>query len=45
MINSILLLISYIIVYLLENILDYEEILKDIEMIKGVKGVVFIIEI
>ena len=44
MINSILSLTSHITVYSPENISDYEKISKDIETIKGVKGVVPTIE-
>ena len=44
MINSILSLTSHITVYSPENISDYEEISKDIETLKGVKGVVPTIE-
>ena len=44
MINSILSLTSHITVYSPENISDYGEILKEIETIKGVKGVVPTIE-
>ena len=44
MINSILSLTSLITVYSTENISDYEEISKEIETIKGVKGVVPTIE-
>ena len=44
MINSILSLTSHITVYSPENISDYEEISKEIETIKGVKGVVPTIE-
>lgn len=44
MINSILSLTSHITVYSPENISDYEKISKEIETIKGVKGVVPTIE-
>ena len=44
MINSILSLTSHITVYSPENISDYEKTSKDIETLKGVKGVVPTIE-
>ncbi|WP_427171202.1 ABC transporter permease [Fusobacterium nucleatum] len=44
MINSILSLTSHITVYSPENISDYEEISKEIETVKGVKGVIPTIE-
>ena len=44
MINSILSLTSHINVYSPENILNYEELVKNIEEVKGVKGAVPTIE-